>query len=99
MRKKTKVSVPGNPRTVDIQVKRGALKAFREHLNRTCAGSLHRHYRFGQTKRPYGDYLYAQDREKFDYEFGMAMQGLSAGFDPTQWVHPRSPVKRCRRIR
>lgn len=68
------------------RVKRGARKAFREYLNRVYAGSLFRNGIYQQTKRPYGDYLYAQDREKFDYEFGMAMQGLSLGFDHTKWI-------------
>ena len=42
---------------------------FRKHLNETCAGYKHRHQRGGQRVRPYGDYLFAQDREKFEYEF------------------------------
>ncbi len=50
-------------------------KMFREHLNArypvpeargtvNAAGPV-----YGPTKRPYGDYLYAQDRDKFDLEF------------------------------
>lgn len=52
-----------------VVVKRGAIKAFREHLNRQYAGSEnHRHERFQQRTRGYGDYLYRQDREKFNVE-------------------------------
>lgn len=61
---------------------RGAIKAFREHLNREDLANravqaakpegdpsrsevMHREGRYRQMKRPYGDYLYAQDRERF----------------------------------
>jgi hypothetical protein len=47
---------------------RGKIRAFRELLNRQnleAGGRLHRNGRFHQLKRLYGDYLYAQDREKF----------------------------------
>lgn len=50
-------------------MKRGTIKAFREHLNRQYAGGEnHRHERFQQRTRGYGDYLYRQDREKFNVE-------------------------------
>jgi hypothetical protein len=69
------------------KLKRGAVKAFREYLNRAYAQhTAQEHNRFTQISRPYGDHLYAHDRDKFDYELGMAMQGLSAGFDHTRWV-------------
>jgi hypothetical protein len=45
-------------------------KAFREVLNARFAGT--ENYRNGpyrQVKRGYGDYLYAQDRAKFDVEY------------------------------
>ena len=68
--------------------KRGARKAFRECLNTTYAGHAHSHGRYRQRTRRYGDYLYAQDREKFDVEFASAMQGeyRMHGFDPKIWV-------------
>ena len=51
------------------QVRRGTLKAFREYLNaKTAGGTLHSHGPYHQTKRAYGDYLYHQDRAKFDFE-------------------------------
>ena len=68
-----------------MKPKRGAIKAFREFLN-SLEGQAHRHFRYRQMSRKYGDYLYHQDRAKFDYEFQMAMQGLSAGFDHTKWL-------------
>lgn len=45
-------------------------KAFREHLNREHGTTPnHRHNRYQQRTRPYGDYLYAQDREKFNADY------------------------------
>jgi len=45
---------------------RGDIKRFREYLNSLDDGeSKHQHGRYHQLKRKYGDYLYAQDREKF----------------------------------
>lgn len=45
-------------------------KAFREHLNTLYADSKkHEHLRFHQRTRGYGDYLYFQDREKFNVEY------------------------------
>jgi hypothetical protein len=45
---------------------RGTIKRFREYLNaQDNSGYKHRHFRFQQRTRKYGDYLYAQDREKF----------------------------------
>lgn len=44
---------------------RGAVKRFREYLNSLDQSVKHRNGRFQQHTRPYGDYLYAQDREKF----------------------------------
>ena len=45
-------------------------KAFREYLNRRCAeGPKHRERRYQQRKRGYGDYLYFQDRERFNWEY------------------------------
>lgn len=50
-------------------MKRGDITRFRKYLNRVYAGTEnHRHGRFQQRKREYGDYLYAQDRDKFMME-------------------------------
>ncbi len=52
--------------TNGIEISRGDIKAFRAHLNRLDVGdSKHRHFNYRQRTRLYGDYLYAQDREKF----------------------------------
>lgn len=40
------------------------IKEFREYLN-DLPGPNHHHDRYEQRTRKYGDYLYAQDREKF----------------------------------
>lgn len=50
-------------------IPRGAIKRFREHLNALPQYAKH-HNKVGkvvyqQRTRKYGDYLYAQDREKF----------------------------------
>ena len=42
-------------------------KAFIEELNR--AGYKHRHGRYHNRVRPYGTYLYAQDRDKFNVDY------------------------------
>ncbi len=44
-------------------------KAFREFLNEHFPLPTHRNGPYHQRTRPYGDYLYAQDREKFDHEY------------------------------
>ena len=45
-------------------------KAFREFLNKEHIDTApHSHNRFRQRKREYGDYLYFQDRAKFDWEY------------------------------
>lgn len=50
-------------------------KTFREELNRDCSGTTnHRHGKFAQRTRPYGDYLYAQDREKFNVDYAEWIQ-------------------------
>lgn len=57
-------------------MKRGTIKAFREYLNAKYAGGTkHKHERFHQSKRGYGDYLYHQDRDKFDVELADALAG------------------------
>lgn len=63
------------------RIKRGTLKAFREHLNALCAAARpHRNYRYHQLSRGYGDYLYHQDREKFNVELAEA---LLSGWTPS----------------
>jgi hypothetical protein len=47
----------------------GCRTAFRKHLNDTSTEHHHKERRFMQRTRPYGDYLYHQDREKFEMEF------------------------------
>ncbi len=41
-------------------------KAFREYLNQKENAIKHKHHRYNQRIRPYGDYLYRQDKIKFD---------------------------------
>lgn len=48
-----------------IVIPRGAIKSFRLHLNALPATAKHRHGPYHQRTRSYGDYLYAQDRDKF----------------------------------
>lgn len=69
-----------------VLMKRGTRKAFRNYLNTQFKGEPnHRHKRFRQLKRGYGDYLYFQDREKFEYELLYGMDGQQPGFDPVPW--------------
>lgn len=69
-----------------VPMKRGARAAFRRFLNETFKNSQkHRHHRFRQLKRGYGDYLYFQDRDMFEYELLYAMNGQAPGFDPKPW--------------
>lgn len=57
-------------------MKRGTIKAFREYLNRKFADSdKWKHEGFGQRVNKYGDYLYRQDRAKFDVELADALAG------------------------
>ena len=50
-------------------IKRGDIKNFKEYLNRIGAEyPNHRNGRYHQLIRPYGEYLYHQDREMFDVE-------------------------------
>ena len=47
-------------------IKRGDIRRFTIFLNAEYASSTkHRNGRFHQVKRPYGDYLYNQDRDRF----------------------------------
>lgn len=56
---------------------RGAIKRFREHLNTVCADENYRNGRYAQKKRGYGDYLYAQDRDKFFVEMEICVENGS----------------------
>ncbi len=47
------------------EIQRGDIKRYREILNAKYPGQRHKHNRHHQIRRPYGDYLYAQDRDKF----------------------------------
>lgn len=42
---------------------------FRQMLNRESAGHTHREKRYHQKTRLYGDYLWHQDRERFEVDF------------------------------
>ena len=42
---------------------------YRRLLNAQDCGTNHRHNRFRQMTRKYGDYLYHQDREKFEVDY------------------------------
>lgn len=75
----------------DVQAKRGARKAFREWLNATYGTDAeYRNGRYRQRTRPYGDYVYAQDREMFEHEFAEAMRGKCPGFNPSPWIEVES---------
>ena len=60
-------------------------KEFREWLNRDFAEEpKHRNYRFQQRTRPYGDYLWFQDREKFEADYQEHLKTLAErGFAPS----------------
>jgi hypothetical protein len=83
-------------RGVKVELKRGAIKAYREYLNEKFKGtdklynygSNHRGQVYRQYSREYGDYLYSQDRGMFMYELTYAMDGQSEGFDHTKWCKP-----------
>lgn len=67
-------------------LKRGTLASFRRYLNEKYAHSEpHKHERFHQKTREYGDYLYNQDRAKFDVELREALAGNEEYSD---WVRP-----------
>ena len=44
-------------------------KDFRDHLNREHPAPPHRNGVYRQRTRPYGDYLWHQDREKFEADY------------------------------
>lgn len=52
-------------------------KQYRELLNKQDKGQVqHRHNRYQQRTREYGDYLYFQDREKFEFDYREHLKGL-----------------------
>lgn len=74
------------PVTETLRVKRGTLASFRRYLNEKYANSEpHKHERFRQQTREYGDYLYHQDRAKFDVELREALAGNEECSD---WIRP-----------
>jgi len=42
---------------------------YRRLLNEQDTGQKHKHNRYNQRSRKYGDYLYHQDREKFEVDY------------------------------
>lgn len=60
-----------------VPIMKTTKKAFRAYLNRTCAGIKHAHGRFAQRTRGYGDYLYAQDRDRFNVDFAAWIASLA----------------------
>lgn len=79
-----------------IPAKRGVYAAFRRHLNEQFAdGPKHRNkgaVLYEQRARGYGDYLFLQDRAKFDVELCRALEGLDfPAFDRMAWL-VREPV-------
>lgn len=75
----------------EVKLPRGTIKSFREYLNEKFRGTGVNHYSHGggrhiyqQRTREYGDYLYHQDREKFNVELADAL----AGDDYKDWKRP-----------
>lgn len=50
------------------RARKRAIEAFRAYLNALPGDGGHRHNRYNQRTRAYGDYLFAQDREKFEVD-------------------------------
>lgn len=58
-----------------VALPRGTIKRFRAYLNAKFVGTPnHKHNAFQQKTRGYGDYLYSQDREKFNVELAEAIE-------------------------
>lgn len=73
-------------------------KAFRAFLNEQFKDDPnHRNNRFQQRTRGYGDYLYFQDREKFNAEYEEHLEQLAvAGLkDAVAFVEKNYPLPRC----
>ena len=85
-------------------MRRGVIKAFRDYLNKAYpvisidgSDSRHRNNQFHQDTRPYGDYLYFQDRSMFNNLLSEAMRGAEVrpgeprypGWDHYYWASHR----------
>lgn len=78
---------------------RGDIKRFRDYLNAQDTGATkHREGPYQQQTRKYGDYLYAQDRERFDVEMrdwlakdssGSSNAGIRDSSTPSDTVSPK----------
>ena len=69
-----------------LLVKRGTIASFRRYLNEKYAYSEpHKYERYHQRSREYGDYLYHQDRNKFNVELQEALAGNEEYHD---WERP-----------
>jgi hypothetical protein len=51
-------------------------------------GPNHKHGRYEQRTRPYGDYLYAQDREKFEVDYAEWLE-QHPGTEPVEVPPPK----------
>ena len=70
----------------ESRVKRGTIASFRRYLNEKYAYSEpHKYGRYQQRSREYGDYLYHQDRNKFNVELQEALAGNEEYHD---WERP-----------
>ena len=57
-------------------------KYYREYLNNKHREDVrHKHFRFHQRTREYGDYLYYQDRVRFDMLFEMYKTAMEKNFN------------------
>lgn len=69
-------------KTTAMKTKQPTRAAFRRHLNAIDAASArpisHREGRYRQKSRLYGDYLYHQDRERFEVEYAEWSQAQPA---------------------
>ena len=73
---KYKANFKTMPATLEEVTLKKTMTAFRKQLNDWHADKpLHKHFQFHQIKRDYGDYLYFQDREKFDVEYALWIPG------------------------
>lgn len=69
-------------------LKRGAIKAYKDYLNSkvgftTEAKGQAGGHQYHATKRPYGDYLYSQDKDMFMFELHNAL-----GLNPPNEADP-----------
>lgn len=76
---KTVVIVEPTPEDRSPQPARRTRKEFREHLNREHPAPTFREGRYHQKSRPYGDYLWHQDRAKFENDYA---EWIATNTDP-----------------